>query len=174
MEADHHTAHNARVSTSSPTPAELRLDPATRIALIASRWNDDIVARLLDGCTRRLAELGHPAPNHPLFRVPGAYELPAAARVALAQPHFHAVICLGCVIRGETWHFEAVAGAAARGILDASLATNKPAIFGVLTVESHAQALARSGGPHGHAGTDAANAAAEMLQTLHLLQSHTT
>lgn len=159
------------VSTAAPLSVPLVAPPDFRVAIIAARWNDTIVSRLLDGSTRRLAELGVPESHRPVFRVPGSFELPVAALTAAKNPAFHAVIVHGCVIRGETWHFEAVAGQCAAGIREAALLTGKPVIFGVLTVDTELQALERTGGAHGHAGTAAAEAALEMHLVLSQLAS---
>lgn len=163
------------MSTAAPLSVPLVAPPGFRVAIIAARWNDTIVSRLLDGSTRRLAVLGIPESHRPVFRVPGSFELPVAALTAARNPAYHAVIVHGCVIRGETWHFEAVAGQCAAGIREAALLTGKPVIFGVLTVDTELQALERTGGPpspHGHAGTAAAEAALEMHLVLSQLASH--
>ena len=131
-----------------------------RVAIVASRWNDDIIDKLISGCDQRLRELGAAVD---LYRVPGAYELPTAAKWAAESKTFEAVICIGCVIRGDTPHFDYVAGEAARGISTVGITTGVPCIFGVLTVNTHEQAVARAGGEHGHAGIAAADAAAEMV-----------
>src|SRR4029450_10481031 len=96
-------------------------------------------------------------------RVPGAFELPVAAKVLAETGRFSAVICLGAVIRGDTPHFDYVAGEAARGIQRVALSESLPVIFGVLTTNTLQQALDRTGGPHGHAGERAAEAALEMI-----------
>ena len=98
-----------------------------------------------------------------IHKVPGAFELPVAAKVLAGTKRFHAVICLGCVIRGDTPHFDYVAGEAARGIQQVAVTEGVPVIFGVLTTNTEQQALDRVGGAHGHAGERAAEAAAEMI-----------
>jgi 6,7-dimethyl-8-ribityllumazine synthase len=148
------------MSTHSPRPGPTELPDGMRIAVVASRWNGPIVERLLEGCTRRLQELGA---RLEVYRVPGAFELPTAAKWLAEDDANAAVICLGCVIRGETPHFEYVAGECARGVMRVSLDTGMPVIFGVLTVETEQQAIARTGEGHGHAGVAAADAAAEMI-----------
>ena len=148
------------MSESRPSSSHVPMFPAgSVVAVAAARWNGEIVGKLLAGCEVRLAALGATAA---VFRVPGAYELPTAAKWLAESDRFAAVICLGCVIRGDTYHFEVVAGECARGIMRVSLDTGVPTIFGVLTVDTEEQALARAGGPHGHAGEAAADAAAEM------------
>ena len=148
------------MSTQAPRNAHQGLPEGTHLAVVASRWNAPIVERLLEGCTRRLAELGA---SFEVYRVPGAFELPTAAKWLAEDARNAAVICLGCVIRGETPHFEYVAGECARGVMRVSLDTGVPVIFGVLTVETEQQAIARTGEGHGHAGVAAADAAAEMV-----------
>ena len=98
-----------------------------------------------------------------LHRVPGAFELPVAAKLLAETETFDAIVCLGCVIRGDTPHFEYVAGECARGIMQVSIDQSLPVIFGVLTTNTEQQAIDRIGGTHGHAGISAANAAAEMI-----------
>lgn len=136
------------------------------MAILAARWNAAVVDRLLEGCLHRLAELGVGADACRVFRVPGSFELPVAAKAAATCGRFDAVIVLGCVIRGETWHFEAVAGQCAAGVRQVAVETGVPVLFGVLTVNDLDQAMARSGGSHGHAGRDAADAAVEMVLAL--------
>ena len=133
------------------------------VAVIASRWNAPIVEALLEGCVERIRALGG---NSRVQRVPGAFELPTAALWAAQGGSFDAVIVLGCVIRGETPHFELVAGECARGTMRVSLDTGVPVIFGVLTVNTQEQAIARAGGDHGHAGIASADAACDMLVLL--------
>jgi 6,7-dimethyl-8-ribityllumazine synthase len=146
------------------------LPPDTRIGIVAARFNEHVVGKLVEGCLRRLGELGVDAGHIALHRVPGAFELPLAAK-ALAQTHRHdAVICLGCVIRGDTPHFDFVAGECARGIQQVGIETGVPVIFGVLTTNTEEQAQARAGGAHGHAGVSSADAAAEMVALLQSLK----
>ena len=148
------------MSTQLPHHGQASFPAHARVAVAAARWNGPIVERLLEGCVRRLAELGA---ETAVVRVPGAFELPTAARWLVEDPANTAVICLGCVIRGETPHFEYVAGECAGGVMRVSLDSGIPVIFGVLTVDNEQQAIARSGGGHGHAGIAAADAAAEMV-----------
>lgn len=134
-----------------------------RIAIVASRFNDFIVKRLLEGCTRTLTQAGVPASNVVIVRVPGAFEIPVvAARLARAG-HAHAVIALGAVIRGETAHFEFVAGECARGLAQVAVETEVPMIFGVLTPEDTQQALDRSGDDESNKGSESALAALQMI-----------
>lgn len=133
-----------------------------RVCVVVSRWNEFVTARLLEGAVRTLAERGLADDDIVTAWVPGAFEVPTAAKWAAESGRFDAVICLGAVIRGETAHFEYVAGGAAEGIRVVSQATGVPVIFGVLTVDSVEQALARAGGKDGHKGSESAQAAIEM------------
>jgi 6,7-dimethyl-8-ribityllumazine synthase len=151
------------MSTQFPESLAQDIPADVRIAIAAARFNETIVEELLRGCLGRLKQLGIDGPRVVVHRVPGAFELPLAAKV-LAQTHrFGAIICLGAVVRGETPHFEYVAGEAARGISAVSLAEKLPVIFGVLTTNNPQQAWDRCGGKHGHAGERAAEAAVEMI-----------
>ena len=134
-----------------------------RVAIVSARWNSHITLRLLDGARRGLDAAGVTDVTEDW--VPGAFELPLAAKVWAQSGRVDAVICLGCVIRGETTHYESVAGECARGIQDAQLATGVPIAFGALTVEDLDQALARSEGPGGHnVGEDGAAVVVEMAR----------
>ncbi len=150
--------------------SERRVEPSldgtgVRVAVVAGRFNDLITFRLLDGVTRGLADLGAPAPV--VEWVPGAFEIPLAAKAFAESGRVDAVIGLGCVIRGATTHYEAVAGESAAGILRAGLATGVPVIFGVLTTEDLDQALERSEGAGGHnVGEEGACTAVEMVRLL--------
>lgn len=146
--------------TPSPSP-QVPFD--ARVAVVATRFNEHIVGTLLQGCIERLAELGLTDDRVHVERVPGAFELPVAARLLIDTRQYSAVVCLGCVIRGETAHFEHVAGQSAAGIRQVAVETGVPVIFGVLTTETEQQALDRAGGSHGHAGRSAAEAAVEMI-----------
>ncbi len=145
---------------------EPTLDGAgVQVAVVAGRFNDAITFRLLDGVTRGLVGLGAPEPL--VEWVPGAFEIPLAAKAFAESGRVDAVIGLGCVIRGATTHYEAVAGESAAGILRAGLATGVPVIFGVLTVENMDQALERSEDAGGHnVGEEGAHTAVEMVRLL--------
>jgi 6,7-dimethyl-8-ribityllumazine synthase len=159
------------MSKHRPSPVKTpHLPEEARVAIVAARFNAHIVDGLVEGCQQRLAELGLSGARAVVHRVPGAYELPTAAKWLAESRQFAAVICIGCVIRGDTAHFEYVAGEAARGIAQVSLATGIPVIFGVLTTENEQQARDRAGGSHGHAGVSAADAAAEMILLKETLQ----
>jgi 6,7-dimethyl-8-ribityllumazine synthase len=136
-----------------------------RIAVACARFNDHVTLRLLDGARRGLDECN--VDDITEVWVPGAFELPQLAKAFAQSGEVAAVICLGCVIRGETAHFEHVATQAAAGIARAALDTGVPVVFGVLTTENLDQALARSDGPGGeNAGHEGAHTAVEMVQLL--------
>ena len=137
------------------------------IAVVVARYNEDVTKRLLRGATEALEEHGVAAPD--VHWVPGALELPVTALTLAEKGQHDAVVCLGCVIRGETFHFEVVAGQAAAGIMQVQLDTGVPVTFGVLTTEDKDQALARSG-PKNNKGAEAAEAAIEMANLLRSVQ----
>lgn len=134
-----------------------------RFGIIASRFNDEIVSRLIDGCVRTLKERGVAGRRITVVRVPGAYEIAFAARRMAMSGDFDALIALGAVIRGETPHFDYVAGECARGISEVSADLDIPIAFGVLTTENDEQAEARAGGAMGNKGSEAALVAIEMI-----------
>lgn len=133
-----------------------------RIAVVASRFNESITQKLVDGALDALTRHGTAFEDVDVVWVPGAWELPAAARFLLASERYHALVAVGAVIRGETPHFDYVAGEASRGLADASAEFDTPIGFGLLTCDTMAQAEARAGGEHGNKGWDAAVAALEM------------
>ncbi len=133
-----------------------------RFAVIASRFNETITSKLVDGATDALMKHGATYENVDIVWVPGAWELPAAARLLLATERYDALVVVGAVIRGDTPHFEYVAGEASRGLADACAEFETPIGFGLLTCDDMAQAQARAGGEHGNKGWDAALAAMEM------------
>lgn len=136
----------------------------TRIALLATRWNTEVVDALLKGAAECLEDWGVQQDNVEVFHAPGAYELPLAASAILASNRFHAVVALGAVIRGDTPHFDFVAGECARGLMDVQLASCRPVGFGVLTVNTDEQALQRCQPGKGNKGYECAAAVLEMLR----------
>ena len=140
--------------------------PAGRIALLASRFNDLVVSRLIDGAEDALKRHGVESEQLTLVRVPGAFELPLTADKLAASGRFVAIIALGCVVRGDTAHFDYVAGGASNGLMQVSLDHGLPVGFGVLTVDTMDQALDRAGGKAGNKGADAALAVIEQLNLL--------
>jgi 6,7-dimethyl-8-ribityllumazine synthase len=133
-----------------------------RFAVVASRFNEIVTQKLVDGALDALVRHGAAADDVDLVWVPGAWELPAAARRLLATERYNAVVALGAVIRGDTPHFDYVAGEASRGLARAAAEFDTPIGFGLLTCDSMDQAEARAGGEHGNKGWDAAVAALEM------------
>lgn len=136
-----------------------------RVALVAAEYHTDIVQALVDGATAECRERGVAEGAITLVPVPGAFEIALAARRA-GESGYDAVVALGCIVRGDTPHFEYVCAEAARGVADAAQVTGVPVAFGVLTVETKAQALDRIGGSEGHKGREAAAAALDLLATL--------
>jgi 6,7-dimethyl-8-ribityllumazine synthase len=133
-----------------------------RFVIVAARFNERITERLVDGARRALAKGGVPESDVELRWVPGSFELPQAAAHLAATGAYAAIICVGCVIRGETPHFDYVAGEAAAGIRQVALSTGVPTMFGVITALTEDQAWARAGGAVGNRGQEAADAALEM------------
>ena len=133
-----------------------------RLAVLASRFNHEITERLVDGALDALVRHGVSSADVDVVWVPGAWELPSAARRLLTSDRYDALVAVGAVIRGETPHFDYIAGEAARGLSAASAEFDVPIGFGVLTCDTGAQADARAGGAHGNKGWDAALAALEM------------
>jgi 6,7-dimethyl-8-ribityllumazine synthase len=133
-----------------------------RFALIVSRFNEAITASLRDAAVRALAEAGAAGGNVQVFDVPGAFEIPQAARAAAETGTFDAIVCLGCVIRGETPHFDYISSAVAQGITTAAGDTGVPMAFGVLTTNTIEQAEERAGANDDNKGREAAAAAIEM------------
>ena len=144
--------------------APLRPAGGARFALIVSRFNDAITSRLLDGARAALLEAGAAPDRIVAYMGPGAFELPQAARCAAETGQFEAIVCLGCVIRGETPHFEYISAAVAHGLMEASGETGVPMAFGVLTTDSWEQAEARAGEGRDNKGFEAAAAALEMAE----------
>ena len=140
--------------------------PAGRFAIVASRFNQEIVDRLLGGARDALARQSIADDSIDVFWVPGAFELPLIAQRLASSKKYLAVICLGAVIRGDTDHYDYVCKAAADGVLQAGLSTGIPVLFGVLTCDNDEQALDRAGGKAGNKGFDVTLAAIEMVTLL--------
>jgi len=137
-----------------------------RFAVAVSRFNGVVTSELLDGALAAFRRHGIADDDVAVAWTPGAFELPLATKRMAESGGFDAVVCLGAVIRGETAHFDYVAGECARGIQEAALETGVPCIFGVLTTDTLEQALDRAGGEHGNKGWEAATAAIEMAGLL--------
>lgn len=137
-----------------------------RIAIIVSRFNDFVTERLLEGARAALGEAGLADADVEVLRVPGAFEIPIAAQAVAETNRVDAVVCLGCLIKGATPHFEYIAAACAHGITDAASQTGVPMAFGVLTTNSAEEALERAGPGPGNKGREAADAAIEMARLI--------
>jgi len=142
-----------------------------KVAAAVSRFNEAVTQKLVDGALDALTRHGVALDDIDVLWVPGAWELPMLARRLASMDHYDAVVALGAVIRGETPHFDYVAGEAARGLQQASADFETPVGFGVLTCDTMEQALARAGGAHGNKGWDAALAALEMADLLDRLDA---
>jgi 6,7-dimethyl-8-ribityllumazine synthase len=134
-----------------------------RFAIVASRWNDFISSRLVDGAVDALDRLGADDKQVEVFKVPGAFEIPLLALKLAESEKFDAIICLGTIIRGQTPHFEYIAGEVTRGIGEAGLQTGVPVVFGVVTADTVDQAIDRAGVKLGNKGFEAATTAVELV-----------
>jgi 6,7-dimethyl-8-ribityllumazine synthase len=140
--------------------------PAGRFAIVAARFNGFVVDQLIAGATDALVRHGVPADRVDVARVPGSFEIPVVAQRMAKGGRYAAVICLGCVIRGDTDHYDHVAGAATSGIMTAGLNTGVPVIFGVLTCDTLEQAIHRAGAKAGNKGFEAGMTAVEMVNLM--------
>ena len=143
-------------------PAPLSAAGGSRFALIVSRFNEAITSRLREAARAALIEAGARDDHVAIYTVPGAFELPQAARCVAESGRFDAIVCLGCVIRGDTPHFEYISAAVAHGLMAASGETGVPMAFGVLTTDTWEQAEVRAGEGRDNKGFEAAAAALEM------------
>ncbi|MBS1950853.1 MAG: 6,7-dimethyl-8-ribityllumazine synthase [Cytophagales bacterium] len=134
-----------------------------RFGIVVAEWNDDITEPLFDGAYQALLEMGAKKSHILRHNVPGSFELPLAAQQLAEQKNIDAVICLGCVIQGDTPHFDYICQAVAYGIMKVNLKFNKPVAFGVLTTLNKKQALERAGGKFGNKGEEAALTVVKML-----------
>jgi 6,7-dimethyl-8-ribityllumazine synthase len=153
--------------------AEIRgqLRATGRVAILVSQYNERVTSRLLDGALECCRNAGMPPERVDVVWLSGAFELGGAAAAVAATGRYAAIVALGCVVRGETAHFEYVAGEAARGIADVAVRYRMPVAFGVLTTETMEQALARAGGAAGNKGYEAAEAALRTADALAQLGS---
>jgi 6,7-dimethyl-8-ribityllumazine synthase len=145
------------------TPFEFSSAKNTVIGIVVSEWNDHITDSLLNGAKESLLEHGLLPENIIVHHVPGSFELPLGAKWMLEQTDVDAVICIGCIIQGETRHFDFIAQAVADGIMNVGLNFSKPVIFSVLTCNTMEQAEDRAGGKHGNKGVEGAVSALKML-----------
>lgn len=144
--------------------------PRGKIAIVASRFNEMVVNQLIAGAESGLTRHGMSVDQIEIMKVPGAYEIPLMCQQAAKSGRYVGIIALGAVIRGDTAHFDYVAGPCAQGIMQVQLQTGVPITFGVLTTENMEQALARAGGTVGNKGTEAAIGLLEVLGVLNKLQ----
>ncbi len=140
------------------------------VGIVASKFNKFVTSRLLTECVKALTKAGASDEAIEVVRVPGAFEIPLVARQLARSGRFDAVICLGAVIRGDTPHFEYISTEVSRGILQASMESNLPVIFGVLTTDTVAQAIERADPAKLHRGADAARTAIEMVNVMRQLK----
>lgn len=145
---------------------DLRSPPQARYAIIASRWNPRITDTLVAGARQTFADHGIDESAVDVVRVPGAWEIPVAARALAVAGGHAAIVALGCVVRGDTRHYEQVADGCSEGLMRVALDHGVPVMNGVLAVERHQDAEARAGGNHGNKGEEAALAAIEMANLL--------
>jgi len=136
---------------------------AKRFGLVVSEWNEEVTEALFQGAYTTLLQHGASRANITRKNVPGSFELSLGSQWLASDANIDAVICLGCVIQGETKHFDFICQAVANGITEVGLKFNKPVIFGVLTTDNKKQALERAGGKHGNKGDEAAATAIKML-----------
>jgi 6,7-dimethyl-8-ribityllumazine synthase len=134
-----------------------------RFALVASRWNDFLTARLVEGALDGLERLGANEKSVELYKVPGSFEIPLLARKLAASGRHDAVICLGTIIRGETPHFEYIAAEVTKGIAQAGMETGVPVVYGIVTADTLEQAIDRAGVKAGNKGFEAAMSAVELV-----------
>jgi 6,7-dimethyl-8-ribityllumazine synthase len=137
-----------------------------KFAIVASRFNDFITTRLVEGCLDGLERHGAASADIELIKVPGSFEIPLAAQSAARSKKYHAVICLGAVIRGATPHFEYVSAEVSKGVAAVGLESGLPVVFGVLTTDTIEQAIERAGTKSGNKGWDAALSAIEMANLI--------
>ncbi|MCB0656414.1 MAG: 6,7-dimethyl-8-ribityllumazine synthase [Saprospiraceae bacterium] len=133
-----------------------------RLGIVHAHWNEPITSKLLEGAKKVIDEAGGSLAEDQIIQVPGSFELPMGARILLGRGKFDAIICLGCLIKGETEHDTYIAQAVAEGLTILSLQTNTPCLFGVITALNADQANARAGGEHGNKGSETALAAIQM------------
>jgi 6,7-dimethyl-8-ribityllumazine synthase len=145
-----------------------------RFAVVVSKYNDFVTDRLQTGALSALASAGVASSDITVVRVPGAFEIPLAAKQAAESGRYAAIVCLGCLVRGETPHFEYISSAVSQGLTTAAAATGVPMSFGVLTTNSVEEALARAGDGSGNKGHEAAVAAIEMAEIVAQLMRQAT
>jgi 6,7-dimethyl-8-ribityllumazine synthase len=148
---------------STPELDQLEKLENVKIGIVTAEWNHEITFAMREGCINELKKYGCDDDDLLSINVPGAFELPSGAKLLLSNNKLDAVICIGCVIKGETKHDEYISNAVASGIMTLSVVSGKPVIFGVLTPNDEQQALDRAGGKHGNKGIEAAHSAIKMI-----------
>ena len=161
----------ATVNLSDYKPLQINDAGSFRIGIVVSEWNDFVTENLLKGCEETLLLEGVKPENIKLFRVPGAFELSYASMQLCKTKQYDAVVAIGCVIRGETAHFDFVCSGVTNGITDCNTQTDTPTIFCLLTDDTKEQSIARSGGIHGNKGVEAAVTALKMIDFKRNLKS---
>src|ERR1700712_812728 len=144
-------------------PAEFKDAASYRVGIVYAEWNEEVVSRLEQGATEVLLKAGILEKNLKKILVPGSYELTSGAQMLFETGLYDAVICLGCVIQGETRHFDFICDAVANGLCNIGIKYKRPVIFGVLTTLNQEQALERAGGKYGNKGEEAAETALKMI-----------
>ena len=144
-----------------------------RFAIVASRWNEFLTVRLVEGALETLERMGAGESAIEIFKVPGAFEIPLVAKKTAESRRFDAVICIGAILRGQTPHFDFVAGEATKGIGQAAMQTGIPVVYGIVTADTLEQAIDRAGVKAGNKGAEAAMTAVEMANLIRLLENLT-
>lgn len=152
--------HTPEVSVSIKT----KLAKKVKVGIVTSKWNEEITNKLLRGAKELLTKSGVRSSNITCLEVPGSFELTYGAQILAEKESFDAIICLGCVIQGQTRHFDFICNAVANGITNVGIKYNTPVMFGVLTTDNLEQALDRSGGKFGNKGEEAAATALNIIQ----------
>lgn len=160
-------------SPGAPALSDLPNGTDRRIGIVAATWHDDIVQKLIDGSRNHLMQCGVHENDIVIVRCPGTFEIPLVSSAMALSGTYNAIITLGVVIRGETAHFEFIAGSAVQALQTVAIDSGVPCIFGVLTVDTVEQALERAGGVHGHKGAEAADAALRMAAIMDALMEST-
>lgn len=153
-----------KISLSQVRPVSFDTLADTEIGIVTSSWNPEVTGAMRDAAFQYLTEQGVKPSNIIMVEVPGSYELPLAAQILLEDELVDGVVCLGCIIQGETRHFEFIANAVAQGIMRVNIDFSAPVSFGVLTTDNEDQARERSGGRHGNKGIEAAAAVLSMIK----------
>lgn len=153
-----------RVNLSESEVKKKRYGNSYNIVIVQSAWNRKVTDALVQGAVSELLKNGIKKENISIYEVPGSYELPLAASLFASKTNVDGVICIGCIIKGDTPHFDFISSAVAHGIMDVGLKFQKPVIFGVITTLNMEQAMDRAGGMHGNKGEEAAITCLEMLE----------